>query len=301
MPAESTNTTKCGEKLEIGAVMAYNKLKYALYLFQREQQQEGFTMLKKKTPPGRSRGDELRDYVLLAMFATIILLLTFTPIGFINLVVIKATIIQVPVIIGSVLLGPKKGAALGAIFGLASFISNTTVPTLLSFCFSPLIPVPGMGRGSLWALFICFIPRVLVGIVPWYAYKLIRLPIRRETKKTRTVELAATGVIGALTNTVLVMGMIYFVFRGAYAQAKAVPVEAVLGLIMGVVGTNGLAEAAASAVIVMAVCYPLQHMMGQEALKGALPVMERPGKPDKPAAPDKPENPIEPEDIGGEE
>ena len=49
---------------------------------------------KKEQQPVRSRGDELRDYVLLAMFATIILLLTFTPIGFINLVVIKATIVQ---------------------------------------------------------------------------------------------------------------------------------------------------------------------------------------------------------------
>lgn len=253
-------------------------------------------MFKKKTPPSRSRGDELRDYVLLAMFATIILLLTFTPIGFINLVVIKATIIQVPVIIGSVLLGPKRGAVLGAIFGLASFISNTTVPSLLSFCFSPLIPVPGMGRGSLWAIFICFIPRILVGIVPWYAYKLIRLPILRETKKIRTIELAVTGAIGALTNTALVMGLIYFVFRGAYAQAKAVPVDAVLGLIMGVVGTNGLAEAVASAVIVTAVCYPLQHMMGQEALKGAAPAVERP----KPLV-DKPEKPNVSEDVDGEE
>lgn len=224
----------------------------------------------KKNVSARTRADELRDYVLLAMFATIILLLTFTPIGFVNLVVIKATIIQVPVIIGSVLLGPRKGAILGGVFGLASFIINTTAPSLLSFCFSPLIPVPGMGRGSLWALVICFIPRILTGIVPWYVYKLIRLPLRRETKKARTIELAVTGALGALTNTALVMGLIYFVFRDAYAAAKGVPSGAVLGLVMGVVGTNGVMEAIASAVLAMAVCYPLQHMVGQEALKGAL-------------------------------
>ncbi len=224
---------------------------------------------KKELEPVRSRGEELRDYVLLAMFATIILLLTFTPIGFVNLVVIKATIVQVPVIIGSILLGPKKGAFLGAVFGLASFINNTMMPSLLSFCFSPLIPVPTMSRGSLWALVICFIPRILVGIVPWYIYHFIRLPIRRETRKTRLIELAASGAVGALTNTFFVMGLIYIVFQDAYAAVKNVSPEAVLGLIFGVVGTNGLAEATVSAALAAAVCYPLQHMTGQEKLKGA--------------------------------
>lgn len=223
---------------------------------------------KKEQQPVRSRGDELRDYVLLAMFATIILLLTFTPIGFINLVVIKATIVQVPVIIGSILLGPKKGAFLGAVFGLASFINNTMMPSLLSFCFSPLIPVPTMSRGSLWALIICFIPRILVGIVPWYLYHLIRLPIRRETRKTRLIELAVSGAAGALTNTFFVMGLIYIVFQDAYAAVKDVSPEAVLGLIFGVIGTNGLAEATVSAALAAVVCYPLQHMTGQEKLKG---------------------------------
>lgn len=223
---------------------------------------------KKEQQPVRSRGDELRDYVLLAMFATIILLLTFTPIGFINLVVIKATIVQVPVIIGSILLGPKKGAFLGAVFGLASFINNTMMPSLLSFCFSPLIPVPTMSRGSLWALVICFIPRILVGIVPWYLYHLIRLPIRRETRKTRLIELAVSGAAGALTNTFFVMGLIYIVFQDAYAAVKDVSPEAVLGLIFGVIGTNGLAEATVSAALAAVVCYPLQHMTGQEKLKG---------------------------------
>lgn len=223
---------------------------------------------KKEQQPVRSRGDELRDYVLLAMFATIILLLTFTPIGFINLVVIKATIVQVPVIIGSILLGPKKGAFLGAVFGLASFINNTMMPSLLSFCFSPLIPVPTMSRGSLWALVICFIPRILVGIVPWYLYHLIRLPIHRETRKTRLIELAVSGAAGALTNTFFVMGLIYIVFQDAYAAVKDVSPEAVLGLIFGVIGTNGLAEATVSAALAAVVCYPLQHMTGQEKLKG---------------------------------
>ena len=55
--------------------------------------------------------------VLTAVIAAIIILMAFVPyVGYINLVVIKATLIHVPVIIGSVILGPKKGAFLGFIF-----------------------------------------------------------------------------------------------------------------------------------------------------------------------------------------
>ena len=80
-----------------------------------------------------------RDFVLLALFAAIILLLAFTPIGYIQLPIIKATIVHVPVIPGAIVLGPKKGAILGVLFGLTSFISNTFMPTALSFAFSPAI------------------------------------------------------------------------------------------------------------------------------------------------------------------
>ena len=58
-----------------------------------------------------------RNMVLTAVIAAIIILMAFVPyVGYINLVVIKATLIHVPVIIGSVILGPKKGAFLGFIF-----------------------------------------------------------------------------------------------------------------------------------------------------------------------------------------
>ena len=101
--------------------------------------------------------------VVLAMFTAILFLLTFTPIGMIDLPIIKATVLHVPVIIGALLLGPKKGAFLGGMFGLASLLKNTLVPNLSSFAFSPLIPVPGLDRGSPWALVVCFVPRILVG------------------------------------------------------------------------------------------------------------------------------------------
>ena len=60
--------------------------------------------------PGRPRhrSASIRSMVLLAMFTAIIILMAFTPIGYIDLPIIKATLIHVPVIVGVALMGPKR-------------------------------------------------------------------------------------------------------------------------------------------------------------------------------------------------
>ena len=54
----------------------------------------------------KKRNEKVKDQVILALFTAIVLLLAFTPFGLIDLPIIKATILHVPVIIGSVVLGP---------------------------------------------------------------------------------------------------------------------------------------------------------------------------------------------------
>ena len=205
------------------------------------------------------RSGHTYELVLLSMFTAIIFLLAFTPIGLIDLPLIKATILHVPVIIGAILLGPKKGAFLGGVFGLTSIIKNTMVPSALSFAFSPFIPVPGLDHGSPWALVICFVPRILVGVTPWLVYQLIRRI--HNGLGVRAVGMAIAAVVGAFTNTALVMGMIFLVFRQAYAAMQGIPVDAVLGVILGVVGTNGVPEAIVAAVLTPALCLPLARIL----------------------------------------
>ncbi|MBR3768151.1 MAG: ECF transporter S component [Clostridia bacterium] len=210
------------------------------------------------------RKDKVKDQVILALFTAIVLLLAFTPIGLIDLPIIKATILHVPVIIGSVILGPKKGAFLGFVFGLTSIIKNTTAPSILSFAFSPFIPVLGLDKGSPWAVVICFIPRILVGVVPYFVVKGIEKFSKKENKGLRAVGTTVAAVVGAFTNTVLVMGMIYLVFKEPYAAANNIPVETVLTVILGVVGTNGVPEAIAAAVITTPVCFALDKALGKK-------------------------------------
>ncbi len=195
-----------------------------------------------------------RKMVLSALLGGVIILLNFTPIGYIQLPIIKATIIHVPVIIGSILLGPKIGSGLGAVFGLTSLYNNTFAPTLLSFAFSPAIAVPGSDSGSWTALLVAFLPRILVGVVPYYIYKFFH---KLSKGKGEIFCLGIAGIAGSMTNTILVMNLIYFLFRDAYGKTFNLAIEAIYKAIFTIIIVNGLPEAIVAAILTAGVCIAL--------------------------------------------
>ncbi|MEG2596580.1 MAG: ECF transporter S component [Ruthenibacterium sp.] len=178
------------------------------------------------------------DLAQLALFSAIVIVLAFTPfVGYIPLGITKATIIHIPVIVGSILLGPKKGAILGALFGATSLISNTISPTLASFTFSPFY-----AGGNFWSLVVCFVPRILVGVVPYFVYRGIK-KLQKSEKASEVLPLAVAGLAGSMTNTLLVMHLILLFFGDSYAQVKGVAVQALYGFILTIIGVNGVPEA----------------------------------------------------------
>ena len=198
-----------------------------------------------------------RNLVLTAAIAAIIVMMAFVPyVGYINLVVIKATLIHVPVIIGSVVLGPKKGAFLGFVFGLTSLINNTFNPSLLSFAFSPFY-----SGGNLWSIVICFVPRILVGVIPYFVYKGV-MKLGNGHKTAEFVALPLAGVTGALVNTILVKNLINISFAARKAAVKAVAIEAVYDGILAIIIANGVPEAGVAAVLTLALGKVLLHFKG---------------------------------------
>lgn len=193
---------------------------------------------------------QLTGLVLTSLFAAIIIIMAFTPLGYIPLGFINATIIQIPVIIGSLFCGPKKGAFLGFLFGFTSFLKNTIMPaTVSAFVFSPILAANMFGvKGVLYSTFICFVPRILVGVLPYFIYVGLS-----KICKVKTVNFAVSGVLGAFVNTLLVMGSIFILYKDAYAQAMEMDPSAVLGAIAGVISFNGVIEAIVSGIIVSAV------------------------------------------------
>ncbi|NBI68732.1 ECF transporter S component [Pseudoflavonifractor sp. 60] len=204
----------------------------------------------------KTRKHDTRWLVGVALFVALQLVLQMTGIGLIPLPFIKATTLHIPVIIGAVVLGPLAGGILGGVFGICSIWTNTVTPSALSFAFSPVLAAETSGAsGAVKAVWIALGCRILIGVVSGWLW--IGL---KKLKVNDFAALPIVGVAGALTNTVLVMGSIYVLLRPEYAALKNVAMEAVLGLIMGVVGTSGVAEAVAAAILVTAIGKALLHV-----------------------------------------
>lgn len=189
--------------------------------------------------------------VSVALMAAIIIILASTPLGMIQLPIIKATTVHIPVIIGAILLGPLAGGILGAVFGVCSLISNTTAPTLLSFAFSPFMSTTGV-VGVLKAIWVSVGCRILIGVAAGWIWILFK-KLKMNQNLSQVIALAVTGFFGSMVNTIAVMGSIYFLFAKQYAEVKNVAVNAVWGLILGTITTAGIPEAIAAAVIVAVV------------------------------------------------
>lgn len=189
---------------------------------------------------------DTRWTVTVALMMAIVILLANTPLGMIQLPIVKATTVHIPVIIGSIVLGPMAGAILGATFGICSLISNTMAPTLLSFAFSPFLSTTGF-VGVLKAIWVSVGCRTAMGIATGWLWMLLK-----KLKVNQNIALVIAGFLGSMFNTIFVMGSIYVLFANQYAQAKEVAVTAVFGLIMGTVLASGVPEAIAAAILVIA-------------------------------------------------
>ncbi|WP_313070318.1 ECF transporter S component [Lacrimispora sp.] len=205
--------------------------------------------------------NKTRNLVLAAVFAAIIVILAFTPLGYIPLGFMNATIIQVPVIIGAIILGPKYGGFLGMMFGLTSLWKNTYMPNPTSFVFSPFIKVGEYG-GNFGSLIICMVPRILVGIVSYYVFRAVLKALGNKSGK-RTIALACAGVVGSLTNTLLVMNLIYFLFGKEYGQVAKGLSDGIYSVIIGIICINGIPEAIVAGILTVAVTQALLKVMNR--------------------------------------
>ena len=175
------------------------------------------------------RKKDTRWLASVALMMAVVILLASTPLGMIQLPVVKATTVHIPVILGAILLGPLAGSILGGVFGICSMVSNTMAPTLLSFAFSPFMSMTGIS-GAVKAVWISVGCRILIGFLAGWLWILLS-----KCKMNRMAALAVTGFMGSMVNTVAVMGSIYKLLALPYAQVKNVAVDAVWGLIMATV------------------------------------------------------------------
>jgi uncharacterized membrane protein len=196
---------------------------------------------------GQWSREKTRRLVMVSMLTAILIIFQFTPIGYIPIPGFNPTLMHIPVIIGAIMLGPAEGAFLGLVFGLTSIIQATLQVPLTGFIFSPFVPL-----GNWKSVIIAIVPRVLVGLVAAYVFRLIA-----RADRSKIIACIVASVAGSAVNTVLVLSGVYVFFREDFAVKMGKSASLVMGILLGVVTTSGVAEAAAAAVICTLVCLPL--------------------------------------------
>ena len=182
-----------------------------------------------------------RRLVLIGALGGISIFLGISGLGLIRLPIFSLTIMHIPVIIGAILEGPVVGIAVGLIFGLFSMYQNITAPGLTSFIF--------------WNPIIALIPRILIGIVAYYSFKLLKSKI-----KNTGVSAGIASILATLTNTIGVLGLTYILYLDKYAQAREISRDAVAGTLIAVGLTNGIPEAMVSALITIPIVITMLKM-----------------------------------------
>ncbi|MDD4413813.1 MAG: ECF transporter S component [Oscillospiraceae bacterium] len=190
--------------------------------------------------------------ILLAIEAIV----CFTPLGSLPAVgPIVATLSHIPVIITAMVMGTGAGAAMGFFFGLFSFLVMTFMPpSPIAFVFTPFYSVGEIG-GNYWSLVICFVPRILIGVVAGLSYRSLSR-LFNDNFWSYTI----SGILGSLTNTLLVLGGIYLFFGEQFASVNNVGFNLVLGILGMTVLTSGIPEAIIGGVLAYGVGKPLNKL-----------------------------------------
>ena len=178
---------------------------------------------------------------MLGLMAAVLLLMAYTPLGYLNIGPLAISFNVIPVAISAVELVPTGGAIAGAIFGLTSFgqcigLGGTSAMGAMLFSINPVLTF--IQR---------FVPRLLDGICLGYIYKAMR-------KKTNVyVSCAVTGFFSAFLNTLFFMTALVGLFGNTeYVQGLMGGRNIIIGCCM-MVGINAVCEMVSSTVITGAV------------------------------------------------
>jgi len=144
------------------------------------------------------------DLAVAGIFGALSIVLAFTPLGLIPVPnpTEAATSLHLPAIVAGILAGPIVGGMVGLVLALSTWFLYSATFVLFADGNLPL------------ALLAAFLPRILIGVLSYYAYRLLR----------RWPALAAgiAGLVGTVTNTAGVLGLLGWL--GTFPTALLVPV-----------------------------------------------------------------------------
>lgn len=198
-----------------------------------------------------NNSSKVHQITRMAILVAIIFLLAFTPLGYLTIGPIAATTIQMPVIVGAVIMGPTAGAVLGFFFGLSAIIKVLTMPGADPFATLALAHSP------LAYLAVCMGARILMGwLSGLLAAGLKKVPALDGGRSI--IRYGVTGFVGSALNTVFYLGLLWALCAEVISSYYGVDLSGVGSLVMGTAWAAGIPEAVVSCVVVAAVCKALE-------------------------------------------
>lgn len=180
--------------------------------------------------------------VQIAILTAILLVMAFTPLGYLKLGPLSITFMTIPVAISAIMIGPKAALFLGAVFGCTSLFQ----------CFGMDAFGAALLSISPWKCAVmCIAPRLLVGLIPALIY-------RAGQGKNRTLFSAAACAAAPLTNTVFFLGLL-MIFYGNEPYIRQFGDNAWKVLVALGIG-NAIPEVIACTLIGTAVCKALMNL-----------------------------------------
>ncbi|HIU77807.1 MAG TPA: ECF transporter S component [Candidatus Avilachnospira avicola] len=183
----------------------------------------------------------------LALLIAIELVMAVTPLGYIMIPPIAATLMHIPVIVGAIIMGPKAGAALGTVFGITSLWKASTQATSpVDLAFSPFVS----GK-PIQSLIMCMGPRILLGILAALFFRAFMEAFHGK----EGVSIGLAAVVSTICHTVMVLGLLALFFS-EFGMG-------VMSVVLSLVTVSSACEMLAAAIISIAVCIPLRKMLNQ--------------------------------------
>ena len=182
-----------------------------------------------------------RQMVTTAMLCAILLVMSFTPLGYLNIGLLAISFNMIPVAIAAITLGPVGGMILGGLFGITSFlqcmgIGGTSAMGVVLFEINPFL-----------AFVQRFVPRLLAGLLSGWVY------VGVKKISNTTVACFVTGFAAALLNTMLFMSALVILFGNTPYVQGLIAGRNVIVFICAFVGINAVVEMIADSAIVGAV------------------------------------------------
>ena len=170
----------------------------------------------------------------LALLVAIVLVMAYTPLGYLRTLGLEISFLMIPVTIGAIVLGPVEGAILGLVFGLTSFAT----------CFgSSPFGAALLAINPVFTFITCVVARVLAGYLAGVVFKVVK-------KLKYGYEIACLA--GPLLNTLFFMGcLVLFFYNTEFIQNLAVTLGTAnpFAFVIAFVGLQGAVEAVACFVI----------------------------------------------------